>query len=454
MWMLLTPLAQASPWVEPAGRARVGVAASSLVSRRQFAGGESWGLTGPLCPEPVTPGDRMPYSCVTGGAYVQRSASAFAMVGLGHRIAVDLTLPVVAAGFEDSVERTDAWGLGDLRFGARYGLVDSGGWAVAGALHLQAPTGPGTFQDRDVPLGTGQWDVVPGVRVGRSLHPWGWVEGWQEVAVRLRNPLTGTDPGEESRTTVALGLTPVPEAGVQLRAETLLALPDRDAFGLPHPGRSLLQVRAAGFARPTEAAWIELGVAIPLAGRRWPSAAAPYASLSWLFGRSEELDAERGPVGACPRQPHDDVHRAQVAREVGLGTGPHADHLRVRRHDAEDRLQQHGADVDPGGGAVHRPVIERPERSHAGDRRHGESDRHVRGVDQLGGDAGATVQDAEPRAPVAAEHRTSGRARAVAEQRRLVHGGDHTERRRDPERGRGADLEGPVRPDQIRPVLK
>ncbi|MBX2798498.1 MAG: hypothetical protein KTR31_12530, partial [Myxococcales bacterium] len=164
------------------------------------------------------------------------------------------------------------------------GLVK--GWAIAATLRVDAPTGPGTFQDRDVPLGNGQWEITPGVRVGRSLHPYGWVEMWQAVSIRARSARTGTDPGDEWRPVMALGLTPVESAGVSLRVEGLIALGDEDAFGLSHPGRSLLQVRGALFAQPVGPAWIEVGAAVPLAGRRWPAAASPYVSVSWLFARS------------------------------------------------------------------------------------------------------------------------------------------------------------------------
>ena len=273
-------LAEASPWIEEAGSVSIGLAASSLTSDRQFAGGEARGLTGPLCPEAVFPGDRMPYSCVTAGRYRQASATLNAAAGLGRSVALDVALPVVAASFEDSVDRTAAVGPGDARATVRVGTV-ADRLAIAAAASVQAPTGPGDFQDRDVPLGNGQWDLVPEIRLGYSLHPWGWAEVWQGWAVRLRNPETRIDPGDEWRGVAALGITPIPWGGLQLRTEALFARPDRDAFGLPHPGRRLIQLRAGPFVRPTPAGWIEIGVAAPVAGQRWPAAVVPYGSVLW-----------------------------------------------------------------------------------------------------------------------------------------------------------------------------
>lgn len=283
MWLWTMSGALASPWIEAAGQIRVGLQGAALSSMRQFAGGEARGFTGPLCPEPVGPGDRMPYSCVTGGTYRQTTLTAFAQIGVGGGFALDLQVPAVIGSFEDDVGRTDARGLGDVRAGVRWGGA-VGAWVGAATLHVKAPTGPGTFVDRDVPLGDGQWDVTPGVRLGRSLHPVGWVETWQSVTVRFANPITGVDPGDEWRPVVALGLTPAPWGGLLLRAEGIVALPDVDAFGVRSPGRSLAQLRTAGFLRPIEPLWIEVGVAVPVAGQRWPAATMPFATVMWTFG--------------------------------------------------------------------------------------------------------------------------------------------------------------------------
>ncbi len=280
---LLGPLggvAEASPWVEDPGTVQLGLQGSLLVTERQFAGGDALGLVGPRCPEPVRPGDRAPYDCTTGGTYAQRSLTAFTQAGLGAGFALDLQVPAVVASFEDTIGRTDAFDLGDVRGRLRWGS-QWGSPAAALTFHVKAPTGVGDFQDRDVPLGDGQWDLTPGMRLGVSLHPWGWIEVWQSLSIRLPNPQTGIDFGDEWRPVVAAGFTPIDEVGGLLRVEGLLALRDRDAFGLRPPGRQLLQLRSSIFARPVPAAWLELGVAVPVAGRRWPAALAPYATLMW-----------------------------------------------------------------------------------------------------------------------------------------------------------------------------
>ena len=271
--------AWSSPWIDPAGSVRVGASAWGLSSVRQFASGEARGLTGPLCPEPLFGGDRGPYSCVTGGRYTLAAGAADFTAGLTRHLAVDLMVPVVSATFSDDIGREPASGLGDLRLVGRLGRTFG---PVAGALALQikAPTGPASFVDRDVPLGDGQWDLIPGLRAGAGGAR-GWAETWQSLAVRLRAPKSGIDPGEEWQGILAGGVSPVDPVGALARIEWLLAAKDIDAFGLPHPGRRLVQVRAGLFARPSRALWTEIGVAVPIAGRRWPAAAVPYASVSW-----------------------------------------------------------------------------------------------------------------------------------------------------------------------------
>ncbi|MEN0065460.1 MAG: hypothetical protein AAGA48_25160 [Myxococcota bacterium] len=275
-------VAWSSPWVEAPGTVSLGVNVSSLSAQQQFAGGEAQGLIGPLCPEPIFGGQRMPFSCVNGGRFTQRQATLLTTVGLPGSVAVDVQLPVVSATFEDDIGETVALGLGDMRVTLRAGRQWGRG-VIAATLLTQIPTGPGNFQDRDVPLGTGQFDIVPGVRWGFG-DAWGWVEVWQSFAIRLRNPTTGVNLGDEWRPAALIGWTPWPTLGALGRVDALVALPDVDSFGIRIPGRSLLQARVAGFARPRSArAWFEVGVAVPLAGRRWPAAVQPYATvLTWL----------------------------------------------------------------------------------------------------------------------------------------------------------------------------
>jgi len=324
-WLL--PIAAASPWIEEAGHARIGLAAWRLSSRQQFAGGEARGLTGPRCPDPIDAGQRMPYSCVTGGAYRVVAATADAAIGIAPHVALDLLLPMVSARFADDVGSTSTTGLGDVSGGVRVGSAGStAAWSAA--LHVQAPSGPGGFQDRDVPLGTGQWDVVPGVRIGASRPGLGWVEVWQALAIRLRSAQTGINPGDEWRPTVVAGWTPREWGGLGMRLEGVLAVPDTDGFGLRHPGRSLLQCRPSAFLRPSARGWVELGIALPVAGRRWPAAATPYLSAAWRVGgkpaghRAPAAEVRDGdlddPVGA------DGIPLLDLGSRLGQPLGRHA----------------------------------------------------------------------------------------------------------------------------------
>jgi len=275
--------AHASAWVNEPGVVRAAASMTHLSSGGQFAPGDANGLTGPLCVDPVVAGDRMPYSCVSGGRFVVTQLTVDASIGVLQWLTLDLKVPVVVdALFEDDVGRTDASGVGDLSLGLRAGRTWSW-WAAAGVLHVKAPTGRRNFQDRDVAIGEGQWDVESGIRVGRSFWPHGWAESHQALRVRLGNRQTGIDPGEEWVGAVGVGLTPISQVGVQGRAEWILATADATDFGTRNPGRRLFQLRAGVFARPTEPLWVEVGVAVPLAGQRWPTGPTWTASVAWRF---------------------------------------------------------------------------------------------------------------------------------------------------------------------------
>ncbi|MCO4745657.1 MAG: transporter [Proteobacteria bacterium] len=285
MWWFLTT-ALASPWIPGSGDVRVSLTYHQLFTDRQLASSEAAGRTGPLCETDVQAGRPAPYDCTTGGRYRQHTAALDLAAGIGNHIATDVYLPVVLdAAFTDTLGVTRARGLGDLRAGLRY-ADQAGPFALAATLHIKAPTGPAGLVDRDVPLGDAQWDVIPGARVGTSLHPWGWVELHNHLAIRLPSQRSGIRPGHEWTGSLGGGFTPTPWIGVQLRSEWILALRDHDAFGLPHPGRKLLQLRSGLFLRH-ERLWTEVGVALPVAGQRWPAGPSIGASVAWTFGPSK-----------------------------------------------------------------------------------------------------------------------------------------------------------------------
>lgn len=281
MWLLITT-ALASPWIPETGVVRASLGLQQLVTARQFANAEAEGRVGPLCPDGVSTGDRAPYDCTTGGSFTNRSAYLDFSATVADHLAIDLFVPVVLdAAFADDLGTTRARGLGDLRLGARY-TKQVGAVAIAGALHAKAPTGPAGLVDRDVPLGDAQWDVIPGLRIGTSLHPWGWLELHNQLVIRFKSARSGIDPGEEWTGSLGGGFTPVKWGGVQIRGEWIAALADTDGFGLKHPGRKLLQVRGGPFVR-SEQWWAELTIAAPIVGQRWPTAPALGMAVSRTF---------------------------------------------------------------------------------------------------------------------------------------------------------------------------
>ena len=151
--LLAAGLSNAGAWPEPARSIRVALGYSVLDTEQQFAPGDAGGLVGPLCPTPAHAGDRMPFSCATGGRYTQHALRAELGVAPLGSLSFDLAVPIVLlARFSDGRGATDVGGLGDVRLGLHLGH-ERDGWAISGVLAITAPTGPPGLRDREVPLG-------------------------------------------------------------------------------------------------------------------------------------------------------------------------------------------------------------------------------------------------------------------------------------------------------------
>ena len=262
---------EAGAWPEPERSIRGAVGYSIVDTDQQFAPGDAGGLLGPLCPTAAHAGDRMPFSCATGGRYTQHALQAELGVAPLKFLSFDLAVPIVLlARFIDDRGATEVGGIGDLRFGLHVGH-ERGGWAISGALAVTAPTGPPGLQDREVPLGEGHWEVEPSIHGGRSLWPWGWVEASTGLRVRLPGAEVNIDRGDEWIASVSGGFTPVRFLALTGRLDGLLAAPDVDGFGLSSPGRAMLAFSPGLAVFPVPDLTVGVDVILPLAGQRWPA---------------------------------------------------------------------------------------------------------------------------------------------------------------------------------------
>lgn len=292
-------LAWASPWVEQAGVLRTGIAYSGSASQGQFAPGDTIGFTGPLCAEPIQPGDRTPFSCVVGGQFALHGLFGDLSLGLHKHVSLDVSVPVVLhASYDDtsSLPPSVARGLGDVRVGSRVG-GQLGRWALSGALHVGIPTGVRPTGHRDIPIGEGHWGLEPGVRAGIGLGRWGWAETHQSFRFRVRTANAGTRQGHEWTGQVSGGVTPLPSLAFTVGLEGIAALPGADDFGLNIPGRKLLQARGGLGWRGGNQFWLSVSVAAPLVGSKWPT--GPVFSLS--FSARVRLWGEPDLHGRDPR---------------------------------------------------------------------------------------------------------------------------------------------------------
>ncbi|HEX9641885.1 MAG TPA: transporter [Candidatus Krumholzibacteria bacterium] len=194
-----TRSASAGSWTQPQGSVWFKSAFLYHLSAEQFAPTAAVLEDG----TPVERGDRRPFN--DDGSMRVRVLWSEAEYGLHERVTLGVQLPYYDLRFEDRFQRTDSWGIGDIRFTGRIALLD-GAHRLSARGAWKLPAGKAATDPDDVPLSEGQHDLEAGLQYGHSLGrdlSWVGIEGGYRW--RRHDEETGRDPGNEWLWNVELG---------------------------------------------------------------------------------------------------------------------------------------------------------------------------------------------------------------------------------------------------------
>ena len=294
--LLVPQKAQAGAWTLEEGAVWWKAAYFRLDSNRIFANKARSQF---LCDsEPVSPGDRIPYSCddPDGGRFVANVMFLEAAIGIHRRFDLRLQVPVIAKSFfdDEAVGTGDREkGIGDLRVSGQVLLLPepvvlSLGWEV------KAPTGEFEFDLGNVPLGEGQWDLAFKALIAKSFLN-GKMWAGAEVGYRIRLPnddlsRDGIDFGDEVLAVIEGGGRPVKWLYIPLRLDLQWGFENEEkAFpGTRQNDRKVLSLQPGLMVNPfahldnavLKELGIEWGVRIPLWGRGWPADPVYFVGIS------------------------------------------------------------------------------------------------------------------------------------------------------------------------------
>ena len=269
----------AGAWTLPQGRVWLKTGFHYLLTDEQYAPAAAILGDGTR----VGRGDSRRYN--DGGAMRMRLWWNEAEIGLHDRVTAGLQLPFYDLRFEDRFQRTDSWGIGDIRVCTRVALLDRDHRLTLRAA-WKLPVGKAATDPDDVPLSEGQHDLDLGIQVGRSLGrqmSWAGVEGGRRF--RYRDEETGREPGDEWFWRAEAGFAPWRARPIAVRAswEGLRGGETRyDDLGLLTGQRRYDQL-SLGILFALREWTIEGGFSRTLAGEAYP------AGYSWSFGLSRSL---------------------------------------------------------------------------------------------------------------------------------------------------------------------
>jgi hypothetical protein len=298
MLALWAPAASAGVWVREPGAGYVQVALCHQESGQVYLPAEGLvpqtdeALLGTIAP------------LFDDGRFAATDLGGYAEVGVGHGFEVYGSLPVrwvqnrwsfAEGSYPDIVQGNG--GLGDLVVGGRFGRTWGGfaASAYAGArvpLYSNAPqrlnleAGNSDFEDDQVPLGQGSFDLDVGGGVGYGLaHGWGLAE----FGVRARTRQLSTAVPVR----LQLGVKPIDDLAVWVGADLLASLGDgaapdfyRDEWGkgpIVIDNASSLQLGAGGILEIHDGFGVIATLSHTVWGVRFPALTSATVGATWRF---------------------------------------------------------------------------------------------------------------------------------------------------------------------------
>lgn len=227
------------------------------------------------CGDPISPGDRMPFDCTTGGVFEVTALYADLIWGIVDGVDVRLQVPLILSQsfFNDSgLNAHQDVAFGDLRVGGQFRFLND---SVVAALRwqLKMPTGFFTTDEGVQAVGEGQWDLSAIAAVSGSIDD-AWLNGEVGWRFRFANPTTGIDVGDELLILGEVGYRFLPWLMVPLKLELIYGLESTNSREpTPRPGRWILNAIASAILvfEELHPVAFEVGIRVPIVGQGYPS---------------------------------------------------------------------------------------------------------------------------------------------------------------------------------------
>jgi hypothetical protein len=198
--------------------------------------------------------------------------------GFTDRLEGMVQIPFFTLRFDDLADDRRSNGLGDVRAGLRYNVVQQFPVLTAD-VQVKFPTGDFNNDAEVVPVGEGQWDVDLAGEVAHSFWPRPfYVNARAGYRIRSPNEESGIDFGNEVFWLFEGGYELNRRLGLKVVARGLHG-DEATSFGIPIPTlkREAVYLEPGIVIRATPTWFVEIGVPFTVAGRNWP--AGPIVSL-------------------------------------------------------------------------------------------------------------------------------------------------------------------------------
>jgi hypothetical protein len=192
--------------------------------------------------------------------------------GLTDRIEVNAQVPVFDITFNDFADDRSSAGLGDVRVGLRYSVLQGPLVATVGA-RIKFPTGEFINDAEIVPVGEGQYDFEIRGELAHSFWPNpGYVSGLIGYRIRTKNEEINIDFGDELIWSIEGGYNVTSKIMLKGLFWGLYGF-ESTSFGLPLSSlrREAVYVEPGVVYAIDRSRGIEFTVPITLRGRNWPA---------------------------------------------------------------------------------------------------------------------------------------------------------------------------------------
>jgi hypothetical protein len=192
--------------------------------------------------------------------------------GINDRLEVDVQVPFFGVIFNDLADDRSSTGVGDIRAGVRYNILQGPLVATIGTK-VKSPTGEFINDAEIVPVGEGQYDFEIRGELAHSFWPNpGYVTGLIGYRFRTKNEETNIDFGDELTWSIEAGYNVTSKIMFKGLLSGLYGF-ESSSFGLPISTlrREIIYLEPGVIYQIDTSRGIEFSVPITLRGKNWPA---------------------------------------------------------------------------------------------------------------------------------------------------------------------------------------